>query len=494
MPDVRALPRDFRIAAVLFGVCAAGAQAQTPWQQVWADEFNGTSLNRSIWQPQSGTGTLYGLPSGWGNNELQYYTERPQNLSVSGGSLRITARAENFAGSTYTSARIRTPGTVDVLFGRIEARIRIPSGQGIWPAFWMLPTNSPYGGWAAGGEIDIMESTNAADRIYGTIHYGGTWPANTSNGGSFAPGTDFGASYHLYAVEWEPDQIRWYVDSTLIHTATSATWFSSNENGNGRAPFDVPFHLILNIAVGGNFPGPPNGSVGFPMEMAVDYVRVYQRQQLIYTGVTGEIPGQIEAENYDLGGPGVAYLDNDASNNGGQYRPSESVDIESCIEGGFDVGWIRQGEWIEYSIDVQTPGHYRVESRLAAQTGGGTFHLAFNGVNRTGTITAPITGGWQTWTTVNALATLPANATVMRFVNDSSATGQFNVNWFRFVLLAAAGDVNADQSVDIDDLYDLEKSGAANPYPDVDLNGIAANAADRDTLRATLRQNETQPQ
>jgi len=226
------------------------------------------------------------------------------------------------------------------------------------------------------------------------------------------------------------------------------------------------------------------------MEMAVDYVRVYERQQLPYNGVIATIPGQIEAENFDLGGSGVAYLDSDAANNGGAYRPTESVDIEASTESGFNVGWIRQGEWLEYSINVQTPGFYRVESRVASQTNGGTYRLELNGENATGTITAPSTGSWQQWTTVNALATVREDATMMRFVNESSAAGEFNVNWFRFVLLAAAGDVNADQSIDIDDLYDLEQFGSANPYPDVDLNGTEATPSDRASLKSMLRQNE----
>lgn len=476
------------LAATALALLCTHARAQTSWELVWSDEFNGTSLDLTKWSFQTGDGTQYGLPSGWGNNERQFYTSRTQNLSVAGGVLRIVARAENFGGFPYTSARIRTAGKFEVLYGRIEARITIPSGQGIWPAFWMLPTNSPYGGWAASGEIDIMESTNAADRIYGTIHFGSPWPNNASNGGSYAPGVDFGSAPFVYAVEWEPDQIRWYVGDQLIHTATSAQWFSSAAPANDRAPFDVPFHLLLNVAVGGNFPGPPNGSVGFPMEMVVDYVRVYQRAQLPFAGVSAIIPGQIEAEHYDEGGPGVAYSDSDAVNNGGQFRPNEQVDLEACVEGGFNLGWIRQGEWTEYTADVLTPGHYRVDARVAAQTNGGTFRLDFDGVNRTGTLAAPVTGGWQQWVTVQANAAIPAGPTVMRFVNESGSTGQFNVNWLNFVLLAEAGDVNADERIDVEDLYALEQ--VSGVYPDVDLDGNGSTAADLEALRALIRSGE----
>ncbi|MDX2115889.1 MAG: family 16 glycosylhydrolase [Planctomycetota bacterium] len=479
------------LALALLAIGAPALGQGTPWQLVWSDEFDGTTLNRDIWQPQFGTGTIYGLPSGWGNNERQYYTDRPENIVVSNGSLKIIARAEFYAGSQYTSARIRTPGTLEILYGRIEARITLPSGPGIWPAFWMLPTTSPYGGWAASGEIDIMESVNDADRIYGTIHFGGAFPANTSNGGSFAPGIDFSAAPHIYAVEWEPDQIRWYVDGQLIHSAASSVWFSANENGNDRAPFDVPFHLLLNVAVGGNFPGPPSGSTGFPMTMTVDYVRIFERQQLPFTSSSAAIPGQIEAENYDLGGAGFAYLDSDASNNGGVYRPSESVDLEACSEGGFNLGWIRQREWVEYAADVAVSGVYRVLTRVAAQSGGGTFRLEFGGVNRSGTIAAPVTGGWQQWTTVEKTATLLAGSTTMRFVNESGAGGQFNVNWFRFELIAEAGDVNADTRVNAEDLYALEQG--TGQYEDVDLDGESGTADDFAALKQRIRTGEVDP-
>lgn len=474
-------------AALLCAQCGS-AEAQNGWELIWSDEFNGTTLNAANWSAQTGTGTLYGLPAGWGNNELQNYTTRPENLSISGGALHIVAKAESYQGSSYTSARIRTAGKVDVLYGRIEARIIIPSGQGIWPAFWMLPTNSPYGGWASSGEIDIMESVNAADRIYGTIHFGAPWPNNSSNGGTYAPGSDFSSGWFEYAIEWEPDQIRWYVGNQLFHSVNSSTWYSSAAPGNARAPFDVPFHLLLNIAVGGNFPGPPNGSAGFPMEMTVDYVRVYQRAQAPYSGASALIPGLIEAENFDLGGTGIAYLDFDAANNGGQYRPTEQVDIEACAEGGFNIGWIREGEWCEYTTDVVTPGYYRIDCRVAAQSNGGAFHLEFDGVNRSGTLSAPITGGWQSWVTVQGNASIPAGPTVLRFVNESGASGQFNINWLNFVLIAEAGDVNADQSVDIEDLYALEQS--VGIYNDVDLDGAPQTPADTAALRSVLRVNE----
>ena len=250
--------RSLHLIAVLPLVVGSLAHAQ--WTQIWADEFDQGSLNMDNWEFMIGSGTAYGLPVGWGNEELQYYTNRASNLEVSNGILKITAREESFGGRPYTSARIRSMGNFEFKWGRVEARMKLPSTSGVWPALWMLPTDSPYGGWASSGEIDIMESVNLADRIYGTLHFGAGWPQNSSTGGSLANGTDFSQDFHIYALEWDPDQIRWYVDGQLFSTKNANQWYSSTATGNDRAPFDHDFHLLLNIAVGGLFPGNPNGS------------------------------------------------------------------------------------------------------------------------------------------------------------------------------------------------------------------------------------------
>lgn len=469
-------------------LAAPGAASAQYTDLVWADEFDGTTVNAANWEFQIGTGTLYGLPSGWGNEEYQYYTSRTQNVFVSGGNLHIIARYENFGGKNYTSARLRSANLQEFLYGRIEARIKLPSGQGIWPAFWMLPTTSPYGGWAASGEIDIIESVNTATTMYGTAHFGGEWPEQTSSGGTYAPGTNFADDFHVFAIEWEPDVIRWYVDGVNYRTLTSAQWWSANEGGNDRAPFDVPFHILLNVAVGGQFPGPPNGSVGFPMEMLVDYVRVYQvppPNQEPFTGTPIAIPGIVEAEAFDLGGQGVAYNDFEASNQGGAYRPSEGVDIEACSEGGFNIGWIRQGEWTEYTVDVQTAGDYDVTARVASQTTGGLFHLEFaegpGDPVSTGMFIAPVTGGWQTWTTVASTVSLEAGQHVMRFVNDGSASSEYNLNRFEFTLVpppGCVGDLNGDSTTDVFDFALFSPAfgstigdAAYLPAADLDDNG-----------------------
>ncbi|MEW6706461.1 MAG: RICIN domain-containing protein [Pseudomonadota bacterium] len=244
------------------------------WRLVWRDEFDGNAVDPGKWEFEVNG-------KGGGNNELQYYTARPQNAYVANGLLTIQALRERYCGADgcrdYTSARLRTLGKGDWRYGRIEARARLPRGQGLWPAIWMLPTDWVYGGWAASGEIDIMEAVNPAaaggNRIYGTLHYGGAWPNNTHKGGSTVPAGSVVDQFHVYAVEWEPTQIRFYVDGQLYHTATE--WWSSG--GAFPAPFNQRFHLILNVAVGGNWPGSPDGNTVFPQRMEVDYVRVYQR-------------------------------------------------------------------------------------------------------------------------------------------------------------------------------------------------------------------------
>ena len=242
---------------------------------VWSDEFNGTEVDTTKWSFQRGDGTEVFLPPGWGNNELQWYL--PNSAQLENGKLVITAREEASNGKSYTSARINTRDRFALRYGRIEARIRLPGGQGIWPAFWMLPQDNVYGGWAASGEIDIMEAVNLGvagnNTIHGTIHYGGEWPANTFSGGGYLVPTDATDNFHVYAIEWDPTEIRWYVDDALYSVKNS--WTS---NGAAfPAPFDQHFYVLLNVAVGGNWPGSPNATTTFPQRMEVDYVRVYTR-------------------------------------------------------------------------------------------------------------------------------------------------------------------------------------------------------------------------
>ena len=239
---------------------------------VWSDEFDGASLDPRVWFFETGDGTEYGIP-GWGNNELQYYL--PDNAQIVDGKLTITARKEQTGAFNYTSARINTRDRFAVRYGRIEARMRLPGGQGIWPAFWMLAQDSPYGGWPASGEIDIMEAVNlgasGGNTVLGTIHYGTSFPSDYQfSGESYLVPSDATAEFHTYAVEWDAAEIRWYVDDVMYGMRNN--WYST---GEFPAPFDVPFYIIFNVAVGGNLPGSPNRSTTFPVTMEVDWVRVY---------------------------------------------------------------------------------------------------------------------------------------------------------------------------------------------------------------------------
>ncbi|MEI7542528.1 MAG: glycoside hydrolase family 16 protein [bacterium] len=232
---------------------------------VWSDEFNGTTINRENWNYDIGG-------SGWGNNELEYYTSRTVNAYVESGKLVIQALAENYGGMSYTSARLKSENLVYKTYGRIEASIKLPIGQGIWPAFWMLGNNIGTVGWPACGEVDILEMIGGGsgrdNKYYGTAHWndsghqfqGGnglvTWPATLSD------------SYHTYAIEWTATQIKWYFDNNLYYTIDTSD-IVMNE-------LRLPTFIVLNLAVGGSWPGNPDGTTTFPQKMFVDWVRWYQ--------------------------------------------------------------------------------------------------------------------------------------------------------------------------------------------------------------------------
>ncbi|MGC8595573.1 MAG: glycoside hydrolase family 16 protein [Candidatus Kryptoniota bacterium] len=227
------------------------------WTLVWHDEFDSKSIDLSKWSYEVGG-------NGWGNNELEYYTARQNNAYVDSGCLVIRALKENYSGNSYTSARLITKNKGDWLYGRIEVRAKLPYGKGIWPAIWMMPTDSYYGGWPLSGEIDIMELLgDKPNKIYGTIHFGQT---DQQRQGSYTlPKGSFSDNFHLFAVEWDSTSISWFVDSLMFFK----TYIS--------APFDKRFYLILNVAIGGNWPGYPDYRTEFPQEMVIDYVRVYKK-------------------------------------------------------------------------------------------------------------------------------------------------------------------------------------------------------------------------
>jgi beta-glucanase (GH16 family) len=238
---------------------------QAGWVLDWHDEFDGTKLDAGKWVAETGG-------HGWGNQELQYYTGRPDNLRVEDGKLVIEARREDYKGSRYTSARIKTAGLVERTYGRYEARILIPRGQGIWPAFWMLGVDAGKQGWPRSGEIDIMENIGKEPNlVHGTLHGPGYAGANAFGRPQALKEGSYADDWHVFAVEWEPGEIRWYRDGILYHTARP-----DNVPG-GDWVFEQPFYVLLNLAVGGAWPGNPDAATVLPQRMLVDYVRVYRR-------------------------------------------------------------------------------------------------------------------------------------------------------------------------------------------------------------------------
>jgi beta-glucanase (GH16 family) len=255
----------------------SGSQPGTgQFKLVWSDEFsgaNGSPPDSKFWTYDIGGG-------GWGNQELETYTDRPQTVFVRDGNLVIQALKETYTGTDgitrdYTSRRLKTQELISWTDGRFESRIKLPSGQGIWPAFWMLGTNISQVGWPTCGEIDIMENIGSEpSTVHGTIHGPGPSGAYSVGAPYSLPGGEiFAGDFHVFAVEWDPTAIRFYVDNNLYQSVTpsdlpaGATWV-----------FARPFFLILNVAVGGSWPGSPDSSTVFPQQMLVDYVRVYQRQ------------------------------------------------------------------------------------------------------------------------------------------------------------------------------------------------------------------------
>lgn len=270
------------------------------WKLSWSDEFDGKEIDRTKWDFDLGNG-FYNYDanqwiSGWGNGELQYYTREPENAFLKDGMLHIRAIKESYQGSGYTSAKLKTrkrDGTALFAqkYGKFEFRAKLPTGQGVWPALWMLPQDDKYGTWASSGEIDVLEARGQdPTKILGTLHFGSRWPNNVQSSTDYIlPDKGTIADFHVYAVEWEPGEMRFSVDGKIY--STKSFWWSSSklEGAKGAkpakeedlnawpAPFDQPFYLIMNVAVGGQFPGKPDKTTKFPVEMVVDYVRAYEK-------------------------------------------------------------------------------------------------------------------------------------------------------------------------------------------------------------------------
>jgi beta-glucanase (GH16 family) len=293
----------YRLAAVALGFgtlllpargrdeAADQAPAGSKWKLSWSDEFDGQEIDRAKWDFDLGNGF-----NGWGNAELQYYTDRPENAYVKDGMLHIRAVKESLRGYEYTSAKLRTrkrdgSALFSQTYGRFEFRAKLPTGRGVWPALWMMPQANKYGPWPASGEIDVMEARGQEPtKVLGTLHYGSRSPGNLHSERNYVlPDKGTIADFHVYALEWEPGEIRWLVDDKQY--VSQSFWWSSSKTAGRKgvkpkaeadlnpwpAPFDQPFYLIMNVAVGGRFLGNPDNTTVFPAEMVVDYVRVYEK-------------------------------------------------------------------------------------------------------------------------------------------------------------------------------------------------------------------------
>jgi beta-glucanase (GH16 family) len=257
---------------VVLAACSSSA-APPNWVLSWSDEFDGATLDTTKWTVDLG--------DSFGTGQEDYDTARPANVAVTGGNLVITAQAEDYAGAAYTSGRIETSASFAQTYGRFEARIQLPTGQGVWPAFWMLGSNYAQAGWPTCGEIDIMEMRGVTPgTVLGSMH--GPGGDSYTKAYSLDAGASFDSAFHVFAVEWVPGELRWYVDGTLYETQ-SADLLPANQTW----VFDHPFFVLLDLALGGDFGGPVSASTPLPQQMLVDYVRVYTNGPVADSGTQG---------------------------------------------------------------------------------------------------------------------------------------------------------------------------------------------------------------
>ena len=387
-----------RVFLLFLSLCVLPHANAQNWQLIWSDEFNYSGYPNGNWSPEIWN-------PGVVNNELQHYTANLDNAYVSNGTLKIKAAAvyNNSTGQNdYYSARLNS--TASWTYGRFEARMKLPGGWGTWPAFWLYPDDDfRYGtnpitnyGWPNAGEIDIMENVGYDQNvIHASTHSACCfWAVGTQRTGTINV-ADPTANWHVYAAEWYPDRIAFFVDGVNYFTV----W--NDGTGWESWPFNHNFHVILNLAVGGSWGGAQGVDPNiWPRMMEVDYVRVYQQNNAA--------PIQIEAEN---------------------FAQMSGVQTESCSEGGQNVGWIEAGDWMVWNVNIPSSGSYNVQYRVASQSGGGSIQFERAGGGLTyGTIGVPSTGGWQNWTTISHNVNLTAG---QQQVAIYAPSGGYNLNWIR---------------------------------------------------------------
>ncbi|XMB72210.1 family 16 glycosylhydrolase [Mycoplasmatota bacterium WC30] len=463
------------------------------YQPVWCDEFNYEGLpDSTLWSYDVGG-------SGWGNNELQYYTRDDlDNASVSDGTLKITAIKEAYSGNDYTSARLITKYKGEWLYGKIQVKAKLPSGTGTWPAIWMLPTDWKYGGWPASGEIDIMEHVGYdPDHVFGTLHTGERYGGNAI--GYTKTLLDSETEFHVYEIEWEPGKIEVFIDGTSFGVFGFNPLYNIDVENTDAWPFDQRFHLLMNIAVGGDWGGAQGvDDTIFPQTMEIDYVRVYQKD---YEGMDQEAPTVIselsmlkttqdsikvywdkatddimvkEYEIYldqvlngttslnafkidDLLSNTMYRIDVVAVDFAGNRSDATTLNIQTetvrssvgiieaetydsqygvakevCEDegGGFNVSYISTNDFMEYTLLVPEDGTYTITYRVASESTGGEIKLYGKSILPLATTALPVTGGWQTWTSVTS-DTFNLTAGVYTFKIKASIGG-FNLNYFEF--------------------------------------------------------------
>ncbi len=418
-----------RRSITALAVAGCGAAFGQGWNQVWADEFStGTVPDPTKWTYELGA-------NGWGNNELQNYTNRSENARVEttdGGRLRIEARRDFYQGKEYSSARMQN--SVSWLYGKIEVRAKLPSGRGTWPAIWMLPKATTYGTgyWPDNGEIDIMEHVGYDPNVvHGTVHtklYNGMIGNPPSNQVTLA---DVFNTYHVYTCEWRPHEIRILCDNNpvLVWARQGGDW--------QRWPFNKPFNMRFNVAVGGNWGGAQGvDSSVFPTSMYVDYIRYSQLTTTPFKTTAPTLPGRIQAEDFDNGGSGYGYWDSDTANQGGGTYRTSQVDIgpNGTDDGTPTIGWIANDEWLTYTFKAKTALKGALLFRVASVGSGKKFEVQIDDKIVASNVSVPDTADWNKYRTVT-VPNLSITAGTHKLRVLSSADG-WNFNWFEFRQLA----------------------------------------------------------
>ena len=429
---------------------ATAATGPTAWSLSWSDEFNAAANTRpdsSRWGYDLGGG-------GFGNAERQYYTDRPENVSSDGtGNLAITARKETLAGSScwygtcqYTSGRVLTKNKFTQRYGRFESRMKLPAGQGVWPAFWMQGDDSGSAGtaWPGRGELDIMENVGyEPSSVHGSLHGPGySGGSAISKGFSLPGGAKFSDAFHTFSIEWAPNEVRWYVDDVLYQTRTPADLPAGTP-----WVFDHPFYILMNFAVGGQWPGDPSASTAFPQALLVDYVRVYTPTTTPTTTVPPTTVPPTTVPPTTVAPTSTTTLPVTPVRSALSRIEAESFDAQSGVAkeattdtgGGQNIGWIANGNSVTYrNVDFGSSGVSGVTARVASGaaagvTGTAELHLDSATGPIVGNLALSPTGGWQTWASKSATVTGAVGVHDLVVVFRSSQPADFtNLNWLSF--------------------------------------------------------------